>query len=148
MQHSIHFLVNMRGIWNRFSIKQSKSTFFQSNGKMSNTFDLGENGFVLYQIIHTIVENWIHLNLFITWFLDTTRIRVGPQMALWDSFVYITYAFYSQCNTGWIANMEIGLDPNNSVMKRLWCRWLHNTPQFWLFDVGTIILVYWCYRNI
>ena len=29
--------------------------------------------------------------------------------------------FYSPYNTDWIANTEIGLDPNNSVIKRLWC---------------------------
>ena len=53
--------------------------------------------------------------------LDITRIRVGPQMAILDSFSYITYAFYSRYNTDWIANTEIVLDPNNSVIKRLWC---------------------------
>ena len=52
--------------------------------------------------------------------LDITRIRVGPQIAILDSFCYITYAFYSHYNTVWIANMEIVLDPNNSVIKRLW----------------------------
>ena len=31
------------------------------------------------------------------------------------------YTFYSHYNTDWIANTEIGLDPNNSVIKRLWC---------------------------
>ena len=29
------------------------------------------------------------------------------------------YTFYSQYNTDWIANTEIGLDPNNSDIKRL-----------------------------
>ena len=33
--------------------------------------------------------------------------------------LYITYAFYSQNNTDWISKMEIGLDPNNIVIKRL-----------------------------
>ena len=42
-------------------------------------------------------------------------------MAIQDSFSYITYAFYSQYNMVWIANMEIGSDPNSSVIKRLWC---------------------------
>ena len=31
------------------------------------------------------------------------------------------YIFYSRYNTDWIAYTEIGLDPNNSVIKRLWC---------------------------
>ena len=31
------------------------------------------------------------------------------------------YTFYSHNNTVWIANTEIGLDPNNSVIKRLRC---------------------------
>ena len=31
------------------------------------------------------------------------------------------YTFHSRYNTDWIANREIGLDPNNSVIKRLWC---------------------------
>ena len=31
------------------------------------------------------------------------------------------YVFYSHYNTDWIANTEIGLDPNNSVMKRFCC---------------------------
>ena len=31
------------------------------------------------------------------------------------------YTFYSCYNTNWIANKDIGLDPNNSVIKRLWC---------------------------
>ena len=31
------------------------------------------------------------------------------------------FTFYSCYITVWIANTEIGLDPNNSVIKRLWC---------------------------
>ena len=31
------------------------------------------------------------------------------------------HTFYSHYNTDWITNMEIGLDPINSVIKRLWC---------------------------
>ena len=56
--------------------------------------------------------------------LDITQIRTGPQMAIWlfkTLFSYITYAFYSQYNMVWIANTEIGLDPNNSVKNSLWC---------------------------
>ena len=58
--------------------------------------------------------------------LDTTRIWVGPQMATFYTFFYITYIFYSRYNTDWIANTEIGLDPNNSVIKRLWCMSISN----------------------
>ena len=31
------------------------------------------------------------------------------------------YTFYSRYNTVWIAKTKICLDPNNSVIKRLWC---------------------------
>ena len=31
------------------------------------------------------------------------------------------YIFYSRNNTDWIANVKIGLNPNNSVIKRLRC---------------------------
>ena len=31
------------------------------------------------------------------------------------------YTFYSHYNTDWIANTEIDLDQNNSVIMRLWC---------------------------
>ena len=44
-------------------------------------------------------------------------------MAIQDFFSYIPYAFYSRYSTVWLANMEIGLDPNNSIIKRLWCIW-------------------------
>ena len=32
-----------------------------------------------------------------------------------------SYTIFSHYNIDWIANTEIGLDPNNSVIKRLWC---------------------------
>ena len=51
--------------------------------------------------------------------LDMTRIRVGPQMAVLKTFSNVTYAFYSGYDTVWIINTEIGLDPKNSVIKRL-----------------------------
>ena len=35
--------------------------------------------------------------------------------------INFTCTFYSHYNTDWIANSIIGLDPNNSVVKRLWC---------------------------
>ena len=37
-------------------------------------------------------------------------------------FLLYVYTFYSIYNTDWIANMEINLDSNNSVIKRL--RWI------------------------
>ena len=33
----------------------------------------------------------------------------------------MSYIFYSHYNMDWIANTEIGLDSNNSVIKRLRC---------------------------
>ena len=51
--------------------------------------------------------------------LDITGIRVGPQMAISVSFSNITYSFYSRYNSDWIANTEIGLDHNNSVIKNV-----------------------------
>ena len=41
--------------------------------------------------------------------LDKTLIIVGPQVVI---FLYV-YIFYFRYNTDWIANMEIGLYPNN-----------------------------------
>ena len=51
-------------------------------------------------------------------------------MAIQDSFSYIIYAFYSHYSTVWIANMEIGLDPNTSVVKRLWCIFFYRNQNF------------------
>ena len=44
-------------------------------------------------------------------------------MVIFDLFSYIAIHFtlVARYNTVWIANTEIGLDPNNSVIKRLWC---------------------------
>ena len=56
-------------------------------------------------------------------------------MAIKDSFSYITYAFYSRYNTVWITNTEIGLDPKNSVKKRLWCmcyQFYAKITRFWI----------------
>ena len=54
--------------------------------------------------------------------LDIIWIRVGMQMTIYRVkliFLY-HYAFYTLCNTVFIANKEINLDPNNSVIKRFW----------------------------
>ena len=52
--------------------------------------------------------------------LVKTLITVGPQLVILDYFCYLSIdTFYSHYNTVWIANTEIGLDPNNySVIKR------------------------------
>ena len=61
--------------------------------------------------------NTVHYNAT----LDIKRTRVGSQLAIYDSFSYITSAIYSRYNTVWITNTEIDLDPENSAVKRLWC---------------------------
>lgn len=48
-------------------------------------------------------------------FLDVTLISVGPQSVMKDFFCYIPTFYFT------ITNTEIGLDPNNSVIKRLYC---------------------------
>ena len=53
--------------------------------------------------------------------LDITRVNAGPQMVIKKLILLYNYTFYSRYNTDWIANTEIGLDPNKSVIKRLWC---------------------------
>ena len=53
--------------------------------------------------------------------LDITRLKFGPQLAILDSISYINYALYSRHNTVLIANIEIDMDSNNRVIKRLWC---------------------------
>ena len=62
------------------------------------------------------IYNTVHYNTV----LDITRIGAGPQNVIINLFSY-TSKFYSHYKTVWIANTEIGLDPNNSVIKRLWC---------------------------
>ena len=39
----------------------------------------------------------------------------------WYNYAIYGYIFYSLYSTDWIANTEIVLDPNNSVIKRLRC---------------------------
>ena len=45
----------------------------------------------------------------------------GPQMIILHYFLLHVSTFYYCYNKDWIANTEISLDPNNSVIKRLWC---------------------------
>ena len=64
--------------------------------------------------------------------LDITLITVGLQLLISNYFCLFLlyfYTFYSRYNTVWIANTEIGLDPNNSVIKRLW---LHYSDPYFL----------------
>ena len=46
----------------------------------------------------------------------------------WSNFAICLY-IYSRYNTDWIANTDIVLDPNNSVIKRLRCTCM-------LIDIG------------
>ena len=72
--------------------------------------------------------------------LDITRIRVEPQITIEDFFSYITYAFYSRYHTVWIANTEISLDPNNGVIKRLWCTYGETGKKMYIkSDLKTIL---------
>ena len=41
-------------------------------------------------------------------------------------FLLYAYIFYSHYNMDWTPNMKIDLDPNDSVIKRLW-----NILKFW-----------------
>ena len=50
--------------------------------------------------------------------LDITLITVKPQL---DYFLLYLYTLNSCYNTDLLANTEIGLDPINSVIKRLRC---------------------------
>ena len=46
-------------------------------------------------------------------------------MVIKDLFCYITIHF-TLLITNWIGNTETGLDPNNGVIRRLWCSKLRN----------------------
>ena len=82
-----------------------------------------------------------HHVLFITWCIkhgfgyntDDCWTRNGH-------FILYVYTFYSLCNTDWIANTEIDLDSNNSIIKRWRCTCISlNISALWLFqaDNGT-----------
>ena len=61
--------------------------------------------------------------------LDITQISAGPQMVIKDLFSYITIHFTLIITRFGKVNTEIGLDPNNSVIKRLWCtKFRRNRP--------------------
>ena len=62
----------------------------------------------------------LHLNLFITWFI-ITWFGYNRGNGHYRMILLYDYIFYSRYNTDWIANTEVGLDLNNSVIKRLWC---------------------------
>ena len=73
----------------------------------------------VFWVIETLCGFPTDLNLFITWFVITQfgYDTVQYWIPNWFSYNYTIYFWYSK---GWIASMEIGLDPNNSVIKRLW----------------------------
>ena len=54
---------------------------------------------------------------------DVSLTVVGPQIVIYLtlSLLYV-YRVYSCYKMYWMANTEIGLDLNNSVIKRLWFR--------------------------
>ena len=54
---------------------------------------------------------------------DITRIRAGAQMVMkhWFSIYLLTKYFILDIEV-WITNKEISFDPNNSVLKKLWCK--------------------------
>ena len=64
--------------------------------------------------------NTLHYNTVLVKMRSSAR----PQKVIKDEFTYlndyIIVAFCSIFNKAWIANTEFGLDPNNSVIKRLW----------------------------
>ena len=72
-------------------------------------------------------------------------------MAILDTFFCITCAFYSQYNTVWIANTEIGLNSNSSIIKRLWCmsklmyRYIAISKNFILAFLNTSYIVIHAY---
>ena len=57
--------------------------------------------------------NTIHYNMV----LDITLISVGSQLHYF-CYMYM-FIHFTRYNTDWIANMETGLEPSNSVIKRL-----------------------------
>ena len=81
-----------------------------------------------YQIANTplLLYNTVCYNTV----FDITQISVGP---IWS---FITDFPLSMV---WIVNMEIGLDPNNSVIKRLWCK-CEETRDIIIFVQQTIQL--------
>ena len=52
--------------------------------------------------------------------MDITQTILGSQIVILDSFLLYIYTFYSRYNMGWTAKTENSLNPNNSVIKRLW----------------------------
>ena len=65
--------------------------------------------------------NTVHYNTV----LDITRVITGPKMVFKRLILLYGYTFSSRYKTDWIASTEIGLNPNNSVIKRLWILTTH-----------------------
>ena len=77
-----------------------------------------DSGFIL--IIDTPGTHYNMLHY--TMVLDITLIIVGCQIVMLDFFFFFCYmSIHFTHVITWIANKELVLDPNNSVIKRLWC---------------------------
>ena len=73
----------------------------------------------------------IHFFCVINTVLDVTLITAGLHV----------YTFYSCYNMEWIANTEISLDPNNSVIKRLW--YTNKIVNFGTF----LVILKFCFKD-
>ena len=77
-------------------------------------------------------RQYIHMDLFIHSYnavLDITLNHCWTPVGHLKLFLLYVYAFYSPYIMDWIANADIGLDHNNSVIKRLRCTCLRTTCQ-------------------
>ena len=76
--------------------------------------------------------NTVHYNTV----LDITWVIAGLQMVIKDNCT-----IYSCYNTEWIANTEIGLDPNklnNSVLKRFFMCFIELLDEIFLKDLENV----------
>ena len=79
-------------------------------------------------VLTPFISRHSHLDLLITQFIKHSfgyntdhSLTPNGHFILPLIYVCIFYYFYARYNTNWIANKEIGLNPSNSVIKRLWC---------------------------
>ena len=70
---------------------------------------------VYYHNTHEPLYNTVHYNTVLD--INNTDLCWIPIRL----FLLYVYTFYSRYNADGVANMEIGLDPSNSVIKRLRC---------------------------
>ena len=68
-----------------------------------------------YDFVNDVKNNIILMDFFRTWFVTTWFYTDHCWTAIRLFLLYV-YTFHSRYNTDWIANMEIGLDPSNSVI--------------------------------